>query len=176
MTVASAARAESPKSQPPPARAPETGGDDGLRFTFGLGAAAKDISRQPRFAVPLEATLVPRAYFNTSAGIVVSSLGLDEAYGELGFWLLVDVGLGIGYGQRQTSHGVEWAPIGHLFTGVPIRLDGDPFNFGKKWFAYALPYYRPSWDLRTKGVSHEVGLMIKMSYMLRPMQLGLTDL
>jgi hypothetical protein len=171
MAVAATARADSePPLFPRPPDHPVS--DDGLRLTFGLGAAATGVPARNRVAVPLEATLVPRAFFNTSAGVVVSSLGIDEIYGELGVWLLADLGFGIGYGQRQLPHGVEWAPIGHVFVGAPIPL-GDDFNVEKRWFAYALPYYRPSWDLHTNGgLSHEFGLMLKMSYAIRPTRVG----
>jgi hypothetical protein len=178
MAASAPVRAEREGSAPPP---PGKHDDDGLRLTFGLGGAAKDVSTHPRFALPLEGTVVSGP-FSASAGALLSSLGVDEAYGELGVWLGVDVGLGIGYGRRETGHGAAWTPIGHVFLGVPIPLAEDAFTALLEppktyWLPYLLPYYRPSWDLRTRGISHEVGLMIKMSYTLRGMQVsGFTDL
>jgi hypothetical protein len=180
MAASAPARAERAGS-PPPQHPSENRDDDGLRLTFGLGAAAKDVSTHPRFALPFEGTVVSGP-FSASAGAVLSSLGVDEAYGELGIWVGVDVGLGIGYGQRETSHGAAWSPIGHVFLGVPIPLAEDALGalqdpLKRYWLPYLLPYYRPSWDLRTRGVSHEVGLMLKMSYTVRGMRVsGFTDL
>ena len=168
--VSGTARAENQTAPPAPR-------EDGLRLSFGLGGSVTGVPAHPRAAVPLEVTLVP-VPFSASAGAVLSSLGVEDAYVEGGLWLGASVGLGIGYGRRETSRGIAWDPVGPVFVGLPIPLadPSDPFQLAKRtWLPYLLPYYRPSWDLSAKRLTYELGLMIKISYAIRPTTIEFFD-
>lgn len=135
----------------------------GVRLAFGLGAAGRSVASQSNAALPLELSLVMNPFLTASVGAVLSEGRVAHAYGEVGVYFLVSVGVGIGYGAYRAGQGVQEGSTSHLFVGLPIPLHSPADFVDAPWGVYLLPYYRPSWG-PWPGTAHEGGLMIKVSY------------
>ena len=154
-----------PQLPPPTLRPPED--DRPLRLTFGGGAAFRSVEGPAEAAFPLELTLTMPP-FSLSTGVVFSTVdGLAHAYGEIGLYLGLSVGAGLGYGAHESAQGRHATPTTHLFFGFPIPIAADAFKaaLDAEWFPYIVPYYRPSWG-PWSGAAHEGGVMLKFSYQL----------
>lgn len=147
--------AASPPNGPGPIDVPSS-------LSLGVGVAGRTVNHSTHVAFPLELTLTPVPFFFTSGGLVFSSSGVDHGYAEVGFWFLISVAAGGGYGAFDSPEGRKDGGTFHLFFGVPIPLDPDKL-LASKWSPYLEPYYRPSWG-PWPGVVHEGGFMVKIAY------------
>jgi hypothetical protein len=77
-------------------------------------------------------------------------------YGEVGVWLLANIGVGCTVVQGGSRSG-ELAP--HLFVGVPVPFSTAKRNALRRTFIFE-PYYRPTW--LDGSTLHEVGLLLKV--------------
>ncbi|WP_437935824.1 hypothetical protein [Sorangium sp. So ce341] len=145
--------------------------DPPLRLAFGGGAAARWVAGQWLPAFPLELTLQPYPVVSTSLGGVISDGTLAHGYVELGVYFGVSLGAGVGLGNYASPDGRESDTAFHVSVGVPIPFYPptaikNPMDLlDERWWGYLLPYYRPSWG-PWPGAAHEVGLMLKASYLL----------
>jgi hypothetical protein len=142
--------------------------DDGLRLSFGGGAAARSVAGKWGAAATVETTLAFKNVGLASAGLLAFPDGFDYAYGELGIYLGVSLAAGLGYGSYASPTGRNGGLAEHLFVGVPIPLVARADQLEEKggFFPYLLPYYRPSWG-PWPGVAHELGVMLKISVGLK---------
>jgi hypothetical protein len=77
-------------------------------------------------------------------------------YGEVGLWLLANIGVGCTVVQGGTRSG-QVAP--HLFLGLPLPVSTAKRNSFKRTLIFE-PYYRPMWW--EGSTLHEVGLLMKI--------------
>lgn len=77
-------------------------------------------------------------------------------YGEVGLWLLANIGVG-GTVVRGGTRSGQVAP--HLFLGLPLPVSTAKRNAFKRTLIFE-PYYRPMWW--EGSTLHEVGLLMKI--------------
>ncbi|XXY48167.1 hypothetical protein WME91_50025 [Sorangium sp. So ce269] len=144
--------------------------DPPVRFAFGTGVAGRSVADQWKLALPVELTLQPHPVLLASVGGVFSDGTVAHGYVELGVYFGVSLGAGVGLGSYATSAGRTSDTTFHIFTGLPIPVYPPSFlrdpldGLDERWWGYVLPYYRPSWG-PWPGAAHEVGVMLKASYL-----------
>jgi hypothetical protein len=144
---------------------PSSQSRENVTLAMGAGLAGREVAGQWHAAVAPELTLhVP--FVSCSAGLSVSSDGLDYAYGEVSFHPILSIGGGLGYGAYSATAGRREGLAGHLLVGLPIPLVDRLTDLADehRMLAYLRPFYRPSWG-PWPGTAHEIGVMLKFTHM-----------
>lgn len=127
-------------------------------LVIGPSMAAAVIARQDAQPVlGLDATYsYELLWASLGARFIAGEKWTSLPYGEVGVWLLANVGAGCTVVRGGAHHG-QIAP--HLFLGLPIPISPAKRNSLRRTFILE-PYYRPTWW--EGDTLHEVGLLVKV--------------